>query len=188
VNTQRRAVAGVAWLAMVSVALYLYMAHRPWLRAQLDAALHQPPTLAALIVFALGALRGFTMIPATVLVLAAIPFLPPTTLFVAILAGIVIASSTIYAFSGALGLVDRAERRDPHRVALLRHWLNRYQFPVIVIWSFFPLAPTDLICAICGSLRVSFVPFLTAVTLGEGTICALYIFGAQSALRWLGLR
>lgn len=178
----------MAWVVIAAAALYVYVAHRPWLRAHLDAALNQPPAIAAAVVFILGALRGFTLIPATVLVLAAMPFLPPTMLFVAILGGIVCASATIYVFSAALGLVDRAERHDPRRVAILRHWLNRYQFPVIVAWSFFPLAPTDLICALCGSLRVRFVPFLIAVTLGEGTICALYIFGAHSALRWLGLR
>jgi uncharacterized membrane protein YdjX (TVP38/TMEM64 family) len=187
-NGAGRAAAGVAWLVLAAAALYVYMAHRPWLRQHLDAALNQPPAFAAAVVFALGALRGFTLIPATVLVLAAMPFLPPTILFVAILAGIALASATIYAFSGALGLVERAERYDPRRVALLRHWLNRYQFPVIVTWSFFPLAPTDLICALCGSLRVQFVPFLVAVTIGEGSICALYIFGAHTALRWLGLR
>ncbi len=187
-DAQRRAAAGVAWLIVAAMALYVYAAHRPWLRSQLDAALNQSPALAATVVFVLGALRGFTLIPATVLVLAAMPFLPPTMLFVAILGGIILASATIYAFSGTLGIVERAERHDPRRVTVLRLWLNRYQFPVIVAWSFFPLAPTDLICALCGSLRVSFVPFLAAVTLGEGTICALYIFGAHSMLRVLGLR
>lgn len=187
-NGKRRASAGVAWLAIAAAALYVYMVHRPWLRVQLGAALNQPPALAAAVVVILGALRGFTLIPATVLVFAAMPFLPPTRLLAAILAGIICASATIYAFSGTLGLVERAERRDPRRIAALRQWLNRYQFPVIVVWSFFPLAPTDLMCALCGSLRVNFFPFLAAVTLGEGTICALYIFGADSALRWVGLR
>ncbi|MEO8481221.1 MAG: VTT domain-containing protein [Acidobacteriota bacterium] len=184
----RRAAAGIGWLVIATAALYVYLAHRPWLRAQLDASLNQPPLLAALVVFVLGALRGFTLIPATVLVLAAMPFLAPTTLLLAILAGIVCASATIYFFSSTLGLVDLAERHDAHRVALLRRWLDRYQFPVIVAWSFFPLAPTDLICALCGSLRVRVVPFLAAVTLGEGAICALYIYGANGLLRWLELR
>jgi uncharacterized membrane protein YdjX (TVP38/TMEM64 family) len=184
----RRAGAGVAWLLLAAIALYVYVAHRPWLRAQLDAALDQPPLAAALVVFLLGALRGFTLIPATVLVLAALPFLPPGTLLLATLAGIVCASATIYLLSGTLGLVEIAERHTPARVALLRKWLDRYQFPVIVAWAFFPLAPTDLICAVCGSLRVRLVPFLAAVTLGEGAICALYIYGADSALRGLGLR
>jgi uncharacterized membrane protein YdjX (TVP38/TMEM64 family) len=184
----RRATAGVAWLIAVGTALYVYAAHRPWLREHLDLALHQPPARAAAIVFILGALRGFTAIPATMLVLAAMPFVPPAVLFPVILAGIMAASATIYAFSGALGIIDRAERHAPARVARLRYWLNRYEFPVIVTWSFFPLAPTDLICAICGGLRVRFVPFLFAVTVGEGAICACYIFGADWALRWLGLR
>jgi uncharacterized membrane protein YdjX (TVP38/TMEM64 family) len=184
----RRWAAGVAWLAVAGTALYVYAAHRAWLRGWLDAALNQPPALSAAVVVLLGALRGFTLIPATVLVFAALPFLPPATLLIAIVVGIVCASATIYWLSGTIGLVEQAERRDPRRVQLLRHWLDRYQFPVIVAWSFFPLAPTDLICALCGSLRIRFLPFLVAVTIGEGTICALYIYGADSALRWIGLR
>ena len=150
--------------------------------------MNQPPALAAFVVFLLGALLGFTLIPATVLVLAAMPFLSPAPLLVSILAGILCASATIYYGSSALGLVEIAERHQPDRLERLRRWLDRYQFPVIVAWSFFPLAPTDLICALCGSLRVRVVPFLAAVTLGEGAICALYIYGADQMLRWLALR
>ena len=104
----RRAGTAIGWLSVASVALYVYAAHRPWLRAQLDAALNQPPALAAFVVFLLGALRGFTLIPATVLVLAAMPFLSPAPLLVSILAGILCASATIYCGSSALGLAEIA--------------------------------------------------------------------------------
>jgi len=178
----------VAWLIVAAVGVYVYIAHRPWLREHLEAAMNQPPALAAAVVFALGALRGFSLIPATVLVVAATPFLPPTPLFLVTLAGIVVASSAIYAGAGALDLAERAEQRDPRRVAILRTWLDRFQFPVILAWSFFPLAPTDMICAVCGALRVRFVVFITAVTVGEGAISAVYIYGGDHLLRWLHLR
>jgi uncharacterized membrane protein YdjX (TVP38/TMEM64 family) len=63
--------------------------------------------------------------------------------------------------------------------------LQRHELPVIIGWSFFPLAPTDLICYVCGGLRVNFPKFLLGVLIGEGTICAIYIFLGGEALRWL---
>ena len=60
--------------------------------------------------------------------------------------------------------------------------------PIIIGWSFFPLAPTDLICYVCGVLRVRFWKFLLGVTLGEGAISAIYIYGGDQILWWLGLK
>jgi uncharacterized membrane protein YdjX (TVP38/TMEM64 family) len=66
--------------------------------------------------------------------------------------------------------------------------INRYELPIIIAWSFFPLAPTDLICYVCGVPRVRFWKFLLGVTIGEGAICAIYIYGGDQILRWLGVR
>ena len=41
--------------------------------------------------------------------------------------------------------------------------------PIIVGWSFM-LLPTDLICYVCGSLKINFPKFLFGVVLGEGTV------------------
>jgi len=35
--------------------------------------------------------------------------------------------------------------------------------------------PTDLICYVCGSLRVDIRKLLLGVLVGEGAICAIYI-------------
>jgi hypothetical protein len=37
-------------------------------------------------------------------------------------------------------------------------------------------------------LRVRFWIFLFGVTIGEGAICAIYIFGGDQLLRWVGVR
>lgn len=136
----------------------------------------------------LGAVRGFTLIPSTTLVLAALPFFSPTPLFAATVIGIMLSSSSIYFFSSALRLDERIARKHPERVARLTDLINRYELPIIIGWSFFPLAPTDLICYVCGVLRVRFWKFLLGVTVGEGAICAIYIYGGDQILRWLTLK
>ena len=80
------------------------------------------------------------------------------------------------------------ERKHKHRIAQVKSVLQRNELPIIVGWSFFPLAPTDLICYVCGVLEVDFKKFLFGILLGEGTICAIYIFLGDYVLRWLHFR
>ena len=57
--------------------------------------------------------------------------------------------------------------------------------PIVILWSFFPLAPTDLVCYVCGALKVDLKKCLLGVVIGEGAICAIYIFmGTQLASVW----
>ena len=161
---------------------------RQFFASQLTNALSWGAAAGYAAYLALGAVRGFTLIPSTTLVLAALPFFPPGPLLVATLAGIAISSSSIYFFSSALRLDERLARKHPEQIAKITDLINRYELPIIIGWSFFPLAPTDLICYVCGVLRVRFWKFLIGVTIGEGAICAIYIYGGDQMLRWWGLR
>ncbi len=161
---------------------------RQFFQNQLAQAMSWGVTAGYAAYVALGAVRGFTLIPSTTLVLAALPFFPPGPLLACTLAGIVISSSSIYFFSSALRLDERLGRRHPEQIARITDLINRYELPIIIGWSFFPLAPTDLICYVCGLLRVRFWKFLIGVTAGEGAISALYIYGGDRLLHWIGMR
>jgi uncharacterized membrane protein YdjX (TVP38/TMEM64 family) len=136
----------------------------------------------------LGCIRGFTLIPSTNLVLLGIPFFSPRPLFVLSLLGILISSSSIYYFSESLHLDVLFEDKHKARLAKMKGILQRNPLPIIIGWSFFPLAPTDLICYVCGVLKVDFVRFTFGVLIGEGTICGIYIFLGDAVLRVFHLR
>ncbi len=161
---------------------------RQFFEQQLAHALSWGATAGYTVYLLLGTVRGFTLIPSTTLVLAALPFFPPGPLLAATIAGIVISSSSIYFFSSALRLDERLAKKHPTQIARITDLINRYELPIIIGWSFFPLAPTDLICYVCGMLRVRFWKFLIGVTIGEGAICAIYIYGGDQILRWVGIR
>jgi uncharacterized membrane protein YdjX (TVP38/TMEM64 family) len=161
---------------------------RDWLQTELARAGAWGPAALYGAYLALGAVRGFTLVPSTTLVLAAVPFVPPGPLLVCTLAGIMLSSTSIYYFPAALKLDTRLAKQQPEKVARLTNRVNRYEMPIIIGWSFFPLVPTDLICYVCGVLRVRFGKFLAGVTLGEGAICAIYIYGGDQLLRWVGIK
>src|SRR5688572_22722251 len=169
------------WFALAAGALYLYFFQRDAIQRELNSAFSTSMFVAGAIYLALGAVRAFTLIPSTYLVVAALPFMPPWPLLVLTLAGILISSAIIYWFAESLKLEELFERgKHKAHVDKLRALLQRHELPVIIGWSFFPLAPTDLICYVCGVLKVNFPKFLLGVIIGEGAICALYIFAGDS--------
>jgi uncharacterized membrane protein YdjX (TVP38/TMEM64 family) len=183
----RRVLVG-AWLVVVASGLFLFVFHRQALQQSLTSASSTSLAAGAALYLAFGCLRGFTLIPSTTLVLAAVPFFPPTPLFVLTLAGIVISSASIYRFSEALHLDDLFESLHAERLARLKTAIARYELPVIIVWSFFPLAPTDLICYACGVIGVRLRTCLVGVAIGEGAICGTYIYFGDWVLRALHWR
>jgi uncharacterized membrane protein YdjX (TVP38/TMEM64 family) len=176
------------WCAVVVAAMYGYFGRRELLQHELAHAFSGSALVGSAIYLALGCVRGLTLVPSTSLLLAALAFFPPVTLFALTLAGILVSSATIYRLSASLHFYDTFERRHPHRVERLRRLLERHELPIIIGWSFFPLAPTDLICYLCGVLEVSFAKCLLGVGIGEGAICGLYIFAGDHLLRLVHLK
>lgn len=176
------------WLALVCSALYAFVFHRDLVRDELGGAMSVSAVAGGAVYLLLGAIRGFTLIPSTTLVLAAVAFFPPVPLFALTVVGILISSASIYWFSESIGLDAVLKRRHPETVARLTDLLQTHELPIIIGWSFFPLAPTDLICYVCGVLRVNFLRCLIGVAIGEGTICGIYIFFGDQVLRWLQLK
>ena len=163
------------WLVVVAGALYLYLFQRDAVQVELQDALSVTAVAAAFIYFFLGSIRAFTLIPATFLIVVAIPFFRPLPLFALTLGGILVSSASIYWFSEALRLDELFERKHKARVAQMKAVLQRNELAIIIGWAFFPLTPTDLICYVCGALRVDFKKFILGILIGEGTICAIYI-------------
>jgi uncharacterized membrane protein YdjX (TVP38/TMEM64 family) len=176
------------WLLVMTGGWYVFLFRRDLLEGELESAASFSMIFGSILFLILGCVRGFTLIPSTALVLAGIPFFSPGLLFALTLAGILISSASIYFFSEWLRLDEVIARQHAHRLHSLQAALSKYELPVIIGWSFFPLAPTDLICYLCGVLRVDFRKFLLGIAIGEGSICASYIFLGDYLLHLLRLR
>lgn len=176
------------WFVVVVAALYLYFFRRDLLQSEIHNAFSASVVTGGVVYFLFGCLRGFTLIPAAYLVFAAIPFLPPAPLLILTLLGILISSASIYYFSESLHIAEFFERKHQHHVVRVKAVLEKNEMPIIIGWSFFPLAPTDIICYVCGVLEVDFKKFLLGILIGEGSICAIYIFAGDYLMRLLHWR
>jgi uncharacterized membrane protein YdjX (TVP38/TMEM64 family) len=164
------------WLLVIAAALYFYIFQRAFIQGELQNALSTSALIAAMIYLLLGSVRAFTLVPSTFLVIVGLPFLPPMRLLLLTLIGILISSSLIYWFADELHLAQEIERKYPSQIARVKALLRQYEMPIIIGWSFFPLLPTDVICYVCGALEIDYKKFLLGVAIGEGTICAIYIY------------
>jgi uncharacterized membrane protein YdjX (TVP38/TMEM64 family) len=173
------------WLALLVSTIYFYAFHRDAVQQLLLKVSTSPPGWVYSVYLALGCIRGFTLIPATYLVVAGMLVLPPRPLFALTIVGIVVSSTAVYHFAEAMEFDRLFERRYARQVARLRELMRRRELPIVIAWSFFPVAPTDLVCYVCGALGVDLKKCLLGVTLGEGAICAIYIFLGAHALSWL---
>ena len=97
---------------------------------------------------------------------------------------IAISSSICYWFAEAIAHGrDRSSGSIRSQIRKLKDLLQRYQLPIIIGWSFFLLLPTDVLCYVCGSLKINYKKFLIGVIIGEGTVYAIYIFFGDWLLR-----
>lgn len=174
-----------AWLLALGVILYLYLFKPEILHNQLRYAIHLSPWWGYTLYFLLSCIRGITLIPSTNLIVLGLLLFPPLPLFILTVAGIIVSSASVYYFSELLRLDEFFEARYTKRIMRIKSFLQKNELPVIIGWSFIPVLPTDLICYVCGTLKINFKKFIFGVFVGESIICGVYIFGGNYLLQLL---
>lgn len=173
----------ILWVSIAVGALYLYFFHRETIQAEMRNALSASFWIASISFLLIGFLRPFTLVPGTFPVVVAMPFFDPWVLTGLTLIVIAVSSAICYWFAEALHLDEFVERKYPHHIRKLKSLLQKYELPIIIGWSFFLFLPTDVLCYVCGSLKINFKKFLLGIMIGEGTVYALYIFVGDWLLR-----
>jgi uncharacterized membrane protein YdjX (TVP38/TMEM64 family) len=170
------------WALFVAAFAFLYYrASAVWGSGLTDVAASSV-WLAYAIYVVLGAVRGFALVPVTSVVVLAIPLFPPLPLFLLTIAGIAISSASIYALAGRMKLAEYFERKYAERTQRLRAALERFPTTIVAAWSFLLVMPTDLICYVCGSMKISFRRFMLGVLIGESAVVGIYIFAGGTLL------
>ncbi|MGN6212887.1 TVP38/TMEM64 family protein [Parafilimonas sp.] len=176
----------IVWVCFLLTCISLYVIYSPYLTGQNIAAFikrYNHQMLAAF--FIVCVVRGFTLVPSTPFLLTGIILFSatPILLLIVFMASIFVVATLLFYASDYLGFARYFEKRYPHKTEQVRRKLNgRYGFWFILIWSFTPFTPTDLVCYVAGSLRMRFMKFILPLILGEAIICAIYIFNGAALL------
>ncbi|MEX1056138.1 MAG: VTT domain-containing protein, partial [Natronospirillum sp.] len=135
--------------------------------------------------FVISTLRGFTLIPSTPIVLAGVLVFPPVPLFLVNQAAVYTSSAIVYFMARQFRFDHYFHEHYPDQVKRLTALLQRRELVVISAWGFMPVVPSDMIVYVCSVLRIRLWKTLLGVSIGEGIICALYIFGGAMGLEVL---
>ncbi len=183
-----RLIALILWAASVAALSALYAVRPDLLEPERVAAGLRGSGQSVLLGYVvLNVVRAFTLVPATVLVVAGTLLFPDRPWFVtgSALGGAVASALLIYYFFDFLGLGDLFERRHAARVRRLEAQMARKGgFWLVAGWSAFPLTPTDVICYAAGTLRMPVARFAGAVALGKLPLVAFYVWATGSLVEW----
>ena len=108
--------------------------------------------------------------------------LPPLPLYALTVAGIIVSSTAVYYFAEAMRFDGSSSAATAPQVARLRALMTRRELPIVIAWSFFPIAPTDLVCYVCGALKVDLRKCLLGGNHRRGRdLRDLHLFGRAGA-------
>lgn len=125
------------------------------------------------------------LIPSTPFAVAGVVIFSPVEAFILNLIGILISSVVVYYLARYLGIKDIFETKYAEKLEKIKKALSKKELPIIIGWSLFPAAPTDLIIYACSGLNISLKKCLIGVLIGEGILNFFYIFSVDAVINFL---
>ncbi|PCH60679.1 MAG: hypothetical protein COC19_05580 [SAR86 cluster bacterium] len=177
------------WLVLVALMLASLLLFPELLsRDSISTLLEQFGRLSLLAYVLVSMFRSTLLIPSTPFVLAGAVLFPqwPLAVFIISMLGIVAGAYLVYSFP-SFGNYDRLlEQKYPDKIAALKRRMNSAQsFWIVLVWSLFPLVPTDAVCYVAGIAKMPFRKMITALVLGEIPLVTLYVFFGAEFGQWL---
>jgi uncharacterized membrane protein YdjX (TVP38/TMEM64 family) len=178
----RKIVFGFWIILLVSALIFYFLNPALFTVSNLVAFFKRFETRLLLIYMILSIARGVVLLPSTPFVLAGLVLFPDSrfTVFALSLFCIGVCASLIYFFAEYLEL-DKlfGEKYSVQKAEIATKINTNYGVLFVTLWSFFPFAPTDLVCYVAGVVRMNFFKFMLGVLLGEAIICGFYVFMSE---------
>ncbi len=173
------------WLLLIATCLYFYFFHPEFFSPEQIRIYFSDNLLLGLFVyFIISTLRGFTLIPSTPIVLAGVLVFPPLPLWIVNQLAVYSSSAIVYLMAREFQFDKFFHQRYPKQIDNLTRLLQQRELLVISVWGFAPFVPTDMIVYVCSILRIRLWKTLLGASIGEGIICAIYIFGGSTGMAW----
>jgi uncharacterized membrane protein YdjX (TVP38/TMEM64 family) len=174
------------WITLIISCLYLYFFHPELFSPDAIRNYFSENLYWGLFAyFVISTVRGFTLIPSTPIVLAGVLVFPPIPLWIVNQMAVYSSSAIVYLMAQEFQFDRFFHQRYPKQIDKLTELLKQRELLVISAWGFAPFVPTDMIVYVCSILQIRLWKTLLGVSIGEGIICAIYIFGGSSGVAWL---
>lgn len=128
---------------------------------------------------------GVLLACCTPLLFAGLVIFPAHFTFVANLVGIFTSSCLVMLSIRRVGIEAELAKVRNKRYLMLSEKIQKHGFYTIVLWSFFPFAPTDAIVYVASGIGVSRKKILSGVMTGETVLMVIYVYGGSALLNFL---
>ena len=163
----RRTILPLWILAIIAFGIYILF-HREFLHpAYLLEKFRSFGTWAIVLYIFVSMFRSIILLPSLPLVIVGTIYAPdmPNTVYCISMACIWFSGTLVYHFSHLLGL-DEIFAKHIHDPKIKKS-IDKYGAFIISFWSFFPVLPVDVACYLAGTVRLNFIKFFIALTIGE---------------------
>ncbi|MFZ4648407.1 MAG: TVP38/TMEM64 family protein [Patescibacteria group bacterium] len=168
---------GLAWFTIIMAGLFAYLIFPDTFNlTTLISVIGHHYWLAIIIYSLIICFRGLLFISPLSLTLASSVLFSPLTVFVINTLGVLVSTILIYKFSHFLGLDEYFQNKHLDKIDKIKKSLDKKEIPIIIIWSFLPLLPTDLIIYVSATLKIPLWKCLLGVFIGMTAINALIIY------------
>jgi uncharacterized membrane protein YdjX (TVP38/TMEM64 family) len=132
----------------------------------------------------LSLVRSIFFLPSTIFVIMGVVLYPEEPFLVLLISmlGILIGATWIYLAAGVLKVEELFSSKAQQKFKKAESGMKKHGFWIVLLWSFFPAVPTDLICYVAGYSKMSFLKFIIALFLGEIVLVSLYIWTGKSLI------
>ncbi|MDG2227265.1 MAG: VTT domain-containing protein [Flavobacteriales bacterium] len=176
------------WITLILITVTFFLIYPDSLTAEcLKTLLHDNSSLILIVFIALSCIRALFFLPSTLFVLMGTVLYPVDPVFVLIVSmiGILIGATLVYKAAAILTPEQLFKGKNLTRMEGVRRKMDKYGFSIVLLWSFFPAVPTDLICYVAGTIKMTFWKFIFAVFLGEIILVSIYIWTGKSIIELL---
>ncbi len=177
------------WITIVLTVIITLIVNPSFFSVQNLVAFIQKFEMQLMVVYiVISCLRGVFLIPSTPFVLAGVMLFPSSPVFVIVVSmvGILLSAILLYYFSDLLSFSEKLENKFPEKMEV---WKKRVQskkaFWIVLVWSFFPLVPTDLICYLAGIVKMPIKYLLVGVGVGEVILVGCYVYLGTGVIEWV---
>lgn len=132
-------------------------------------------------------IRSIFFIPATVVLILGMALFQNHFWLLLILnmIGIIVGASIIYYAGKLFTAEDFFSSKHQKKLPVIKDKINDYGFWIVLLWSFFPLVPTDAVCYVSGATRMRYFKFISAVFVGEIILVSTYLYTGESLFKLL---
>ena len=173
------------WLSLLATVLLLYIFRPNYFTSEFLAnALDGNEQLISIVYVAFVLLRSLFFIPSTLPLLIGIALFPGRLDFLLIvnMIGIMGGSILLYYAANFFTPDDFFSSKQIKGLQKVKEKINRFGFSIVLVWSFIPIVPTDLICYVSGATKMNLAKFLVSLFIGELLLVSLYIFTGKELI------